>query len=802
MAFINLSEYRPLLDVSGNRSLSSQGDYIYSYRVNLPEKYSIGENTHDEIHGHWLDALRDFPPGTIVLKQDISRKKIVDVSKFSEDNFLQRATKKYYEGRKYYDHECLIHFVDAKRISVMRNTNVGNPFKKLPNVKEFIKNAKTDKEFESIVESKIQALNAKKVLRFTKLDPEEIEEHTRLYFNGLLSDRITDTVRDSNGYKIGNRYVGAFAIRRNQQIKQDISNCVIDRSMSGVKSKYYKGFAEGLSFELGCDHIYNQVFFIENSDRIRVELEKRQEQFQGARNFGRVNKVTAKILGDELERLSEDDNHLLIRGHFNIIFFADTEEEFLKHDIKISSVFDEMKVLPYAPKENNLANIINNSFMGTVSLLDADNSFIMDMQLALCFFSNVTNYKDDQEGLLFNDRVFDRPVVRQVWHSNKKYVTAPHFAISAPTGEGKSFLSNHILRQFIEQGMLGVINDCGDSYEKLTHLYPGKGVYIRFREGESLGVNPFALYGEEELTTDKINQLVNFIVIHSKRGEVPSEEEKVSLRKIIKSFYESVDTEHSFPAFYGFVEYNGEEIYDTLEIEPDYFNLNQFIHNCGEFVGEGAYAYLYKSTVNRTFNPAETQFIVFEFANALNDPLLLSVLTQLSAAATEQLIWADRSRRGFVFYDEFAKLLKNDVVWSAVEYSAQTLRKYDSAIGIVLQSPAQLPENNEAESIITNLQTFYCITDKKGYEHHQKRFKFHEHDVYQMESLNSNFEIERPYSEIYMKRGEHGNVIRLGTPVEVKLAYETEGKHYTKMLEIYQELGDMEKVIDQYKNMI
>ena len=79
----------------------------------------------------------------------------------------------------------------------------------------------------------------------------------------------------------------------------------------------------------------------------------------------------------------------------------------------------------------------------------------------LCLFINNTNYKSDATGIIFNDREHNIPVLKDVWDERKKRIKARNFAIFAPTGEGKSFLANNILRQYFESGVRLVIIDLG-----------------------------------------------------------------------------------------------------------------------------------------------------------------------------------------------------------------------------------------------------------------------------------------------------------------------------------------------------
>ncbi len=107
------------------------------------------------------------------------------------------------------------------------------------------------------------------------------------------------------------------------------------------------------------------------------------------------------------------------------------------------------------------------------------------------------------------------------------------------------------------------------------------------------------------------------------------------------------------------------------------------------------------------------RLVIFELDEAKDDPLLISVLLSISADIDQRLIWKDKTKRGYIFYDEFAKQLKFPNVLTSVEYKFQAIRKQNAGIGIVIQTPTQLPENSTAASIIDNTQVFYVLRKTK-----------------------------------------------------------------------------------------
>src|SRR5699024_4529239 len=103
---------------------------------------------------------------------------------------------------------------------------------------------------------------------------------------------------------------------------------------------------------------------------------------------------------------------------------------------------------------------LNSYFCFSSNFSDYD-LYVTDLKHALCLFINNSNYKSDETGIIFNSRNQNTPVLKDVWDEEKKRIKARNFAIYAPTGEGKSFLANNILRQYFEQGVRLVIIDLG-----------------------------------------------------------------------------------------------------------------------------------------------------------------------------------------------------------------------------------------------------------------------------------------------------------------------------------------------------
>jgi type IV secretory pathway VirB4 component len=272
----------------------------------------------------------------------------------------------------------------------------------------------------------------------------------------------------------------------------------------------------------------------------------------------------------------------------------------------------------------------------------------------------------------------------------------------------------------------------------------------------------------------------------------------VSLRKIITLYYSTIESGHSFPQFYQFVSKNKADILKVAEIKKEFFDIEDFLHITSEFVGNGIYSFLFSEDKDNSYRIKDKRFIIFELDQVKDNHVLLTIMLHLIQDAINKVVWKDRSTKGMVFFDEFAKMLKFPSVLTTAEYFYQAARKQEAAIGTVLQSPTQLPENDTSSAIIDNTQIFYILPNEKGYESVVQRFRLSNHDHIQCKSLKNNFSGKIKYSEFLLKIGSESNVMRLELPIEALYTYQSEGREYEAIMGIYEETKDMQKAVDTY----
>lgn len=796
MKIVNLKDFPSILNISGNSCLTGTGNVVYCYKITLPEIFTLSEGDFDKIHDSWFSAFKDFTEGVIIQKMDIYLNKFFDVSSMPDETYLQKATVDHFKERTKREHHSYLFFTKAK--SSILSDKIINPFKAPPKIKDFERELISDKNFKTEVDRAVDFINNSRFIKLEEAEPQEIKYIEHAHHNAYYEDRFTDAELDD--LTIGEKHIGIAAITSVQQLGETISNSVVDGKMSIGDAIYHTGYMDELGLKLDFDHIINQVIFIKDHIKEKSQIRKQKGIFEGSASFNSEYKQDEEQLDSYLKEISLDEKIRLSGMHFNVIHFARTKEEYEHNENQIITEFKKVNITPYIPARKNKANLYYNTFFSNIINLDKKNVLQpIDLQQSLCFFTNVSNYRDDENGVYFNDRVSNNPVKKDIWDEDKLRLKARNFGIIAATGEGKSVLSNHIFRQYHEQGVKIVICDLGESYRNLAQLYPDDTVYIRYEEGKGLGLNPFMLEQSGEVSQRKISELSAFVFKLWKRDRLPDDSERVSLEKIIALYYQTIKKGHSFPSFYSFLEDHREDVLNHLDIDSKFYNITDFLHMTSIFVKDGLLSFLFKDDEDKSYQLEDKSFIVFEMDEIKDNKLLLSIMLHMISEAIQKVVWSDKDTRGVVFFDEFAKMLKFPEVLSSAEYFFQAGRKQNASTGIVLQSPDQLPKNDSAEAIIDNMQVLYVLESTKGYDKVIERFKLKEHDRIQLNSIKSSFEGKQKYSEFLLSLGGECNVFRLELPAEALYAYQTEGAEFNTIKELYQDEGSMERAIEKYK---
>ncbi|KAB7530321.1 TraG family conjugative transposon ATPase [Flagellimonas olearia] len=792
MERINIKAQHPILDIQNHMVFANNGNVVLCYEVGLPEIYSLSERDFETLHDIWFQAFKSLPVGTVIQKQDTYQRKSYDAKPLPKDSFLQKATYLYFHGREHLVHRSLLFFT----LPLDRNLNATkyvNPFRKMDKGLHRKVDAQVA-EFITAVTDAVTFLNNGQGLEVRPLAPEKIMDISDAHFNGFNEGFDTDLLWGKGAIQIGDHYFDAMAINNETCFGETVQSSKPNERFSSDGFNFHMGFLDGLGLEFGENHMVNHILYLDDKHKWRRILDKKIEELGKSSNFGSQNRVVLRKIERILDQINSDDASRIIRGHLNIVFWHPETGHLKRIASKVKAQFKELDMVPYHPNgQERLHYFLNTHFCHATHFSNED-LYVTDLKHALCLYINNTNYRSDAQGVIFNDRQYNVPVVKDVWDEDKKRIKARNFAIFAPTGEGKSFLANNILRQYFEQNVRLVLIDLGGSYAKFAKLYPNEYVILRYEEGKNLGINPFYIVDESDLTPERLEDLSIFLLELLAENKVTKSKE-VAIKKVLLFYYRSVRSGHSLTSLYHFVDAHKDTLVTEVQVAEADFNVYGFLHILSEYVDGGLYSALFTVGNDQAHKLEDKRLIVFELDEVRDNKEILSVMLKLIKSAIQRTIWQNRSERGIILFDEFAKQLKFPNVLESVEFYYQAIRKQNGAIGIILQSINQLPENTTAASILENTQVIYSLRNEKGYGDLKRRLNLSDHDLDQLNSIRNNLTGDGKYTEFFIKIGRESNIFRLEVPPEVYAAYLTDGRENQAIIQNYERTNDMELAI-------
>ena len=167
--------------------------------------------------------------------------------------------------------------------------------------------------------------------------------------------------------------------------------------------------------------------------------------------------------------------------------------------------------------------------------------------------------------------ISDKPKEENIIGNRNKFVLGP-------SGSGKSFFMNHMMRQYLLYDTDVVLVDVGHSYSGLCAYYKGK--YITYTQENPITMNPFFVR-PEEINQEKKDSLKSLIGLLWKQvdGHLDVVEETV-LSETINAYYDHIYSEElidnlSFNSFYEFSLTYIDNVIKTNNIE---FNLSDYTY--------------------------------------------------------------------------------------------------------------------------------------------------------------------------------------------------------------------------------
>ena len=307
--------------------------------------------------------------------------------------------------------------------------------------------------------------------------------------------------------------------------------------------------------------IYNQVIFLPNQKRELALLDKKKNRHASIPNPS--NQMAVEDIKQVQEVIAREGKQL-VYAHYNLIVAMDAQKDMQKVTNHLENIFSRQGI-HISKRAFNQLELFVASFPGNVYRLSQDYDRFLtlsDAALCLMYKERQTHGDDTPVKCYYTDRQgVPMPIDTTGKEGKIKYTNNSNFFVLGPSGSGKSFFMNTVVRQYYEQNTDVVIVDTGDSYEGLCSYFGG--TYISYSKEKPISMNPFKVTETEYLQNfgEKKNFLMSLIFLIFKGSQQPTKIEQYIIERTIIEYYREY-----FTPFEGFSEEEKKELHQTLVI--------------------------------------------------------------------------------------------------------------------------------------------------------------------------------------------------------------------------------------------
>ena len=811
----------PLLRVENNCIISKFADITAAYRVLLPELFTLTGEEYEALHGAWLKALKVLPDYTVVHKQDFFiEERYTAPEEGSERSFLARSYERHFNERPYLRHTCYL-FVTKTTSERMRQTSASSVLCRGFIVPREMRDTDAVTRFLEAAEQMERILNDSGLVRVERLTEAEIvgtaDDAGLLARYFALSDErrpvVNEDIRlDPGTMRIGDKYLSMHTLSDLDVLPQSVATDFRYERLSTDRSDCRLSFAAPVGLLLSCNHVYNQVIFLDDHDETLKRLEASARNMNSLAAYSRSNAINREWVEMYLNE-AHSQGLRSVRCHCNVMAWAESESELKRIRNDVGS---QLALMGCTPRHNtvDVPVLFWAAIPGNEADFPAEESFYTFLDQALCLFNGETNYRSSLSpfGIKMSDRlsgiplhldISDLPMKRGVITNRNKFILGP-------SGSGKSYLTNHLVRQYWEQGSHILLVDTGNSYQGLCSLIHAKtkgrdGVYFTYTEEAPIAFNPF--YVEDGVyDVEKRESLKTLLLTLWKReSEEPTRSEEVALSNAVNLYLSKLRTDRSivpsFDTFYEFVETDYRRLLEQKRVREKDFDLENFLNVLEPYYKGGEYDYLLNS--DRQLDLLDKRFIVFELDNISSNRTLLPVVTLIIMETFISKMRRLKGVRKMILIEECWKALTSANMSAYIRYLFKTVRKYFGEAVVVTQEVDDIISSPIVkESIINNADCKILLDQRKylsKFDGIQRLLGLTDKERAQILSINLSNDPKRRYKEVWIGLGGvQSAVYATETSVEEYLTYTTEESEKMQVMELSGKLGgDIEAAIRQ-----
>lgn len=765
----------PLLSVENGCIVSKDADLTVAFEVELPELYTVTADEYEAMHSSWIKAAKVLPEHSVVCKQDwfvkeTYRPKTDD----GEQSFLTRSYELHFNERPYLNHKCYLFLTKTTRERSRRKSDFNTLCRGFLLPKEI-----TDKDaaarFLEAVEQFERIMNDSGHIRLRRLETDEItgtKERPGLvekYFSLSLEDEtavLQDICLKPGRMRIGDKRLCLHTLSDTEDLPGRLSTDMRYERMSTDRSDCRLSFAAPVGLLLSCNHIYSQYVFIDDAQEILQMMEKNSRNMLSLSKYSRSNAIN-----QEWTEMYLDEAHtkgvLPVRCHCNVIAWAEDAEEFRRIRNDTGS---QLAMMECTPRYNTIDTpvIYWAGIPGNAGDFPSEESFYTFLEQAVCLFAGETNYRsspspfgirlaDRQNGIPVHVDISDLPMKRGIITNRNKFILGP-------SGSGKSFFTNHLVRQYYEQGAHILLVDTGNSYQGLCRMIHDRtngkdGIYITYEEDNPISFNPF--YTEsgkfDVEKRDSINTLI--LTLWKREDESPKRSEEVALSGAVNAYIRKISENRNIrPDFNGFYEFVADDYRRMIEekkVREKDFDIDGFLNVLEPFYRGGDYDFLLNS--DKELDLTGKRFIVFELDNISSNKVLLLVVTLIIMETFIAKMRRLKGIRKMILIEECWKALMSANMSEYIKYLFKTVRKYFGEAVVVTQEVDDIISSPIVKEAIINNSDCKILLDQRKYmnkfEHIQRLLGLTEKEKGQILSINRANHPGRFYREVWIGLG-------------------------------------------------
>jgi Cdc6-like AAA superfamily ATPase len=507
-------------------------------------------------------------------------------------------------------------------------------------------------------------------------------------------------------------------------------------------------------------------------------LDKQMKLFKSLATFNSLSKRKAEELEgfDGQTGLIEDielEQDLLFELSINVLFKSDTKEEAKKREDQFLSTFSAFNGAKAIVEAQDALNV----FMGCSpgNFLNATRYFPIRGS-GLCTLLNLTSeFQGHETGITYQNRD-SKVILYDIFDSETNY----NGFIVGPSGKGKSFTMNDIIKKYYEQGVKFVILDVGGSYIKLVEQF--KGDYIDINVENPTYIDPFYYFnpnyndGKEYATS--ISLIQSFIEIMLLKSDVDQtnlpKDHKGVINKTIEQFFKIHQEATSIHHYHSFLLSNDDFFKDDLSVRNYALRVIEYYINSFK-------AFFDPKNENKLSLESNKSLICYDLVGIEGLPDLQPLFAFLITNTVSAINNRDKNKFIFVMDEAWKFLQQSERIAQYAEEALRTFRKMNGSIILITQNIRDL-EAGKIKDAMVNCNTKWLL-------HHDK-----DHDIVR-ESLNISDNELRAFKNLRFDSKKRELMISSNSePVVVSIAFSAHD-----MLMSSTKPSDLIK-IEKYKN--